>query len=312
MKKAKKLSPNKKMSPTLKADSISVLLEALPYIRHFKRQSVVVKFGGAAMQNAELCRDFARDIVLLQHVGIRPIVVHGGGPQINQMLEGLGISPEFIEGHRVTNEASMEIVEMVLAGKINKEIVGMINKEGGQAIGISGRDANLASARPYSLEKIHGSGKKELLTLGKVGKLGSKDISSQLLHTLEKEGYVPVIAPIATDEEGSALNINADTMAGAVAAAMKAKKLILLSDTPGVVIDKKTLAYIDPESVAQLKKNKQISGGMIPKVDCCVEAVNSGVDQAHIIDGRTGHALLMEIFTDKGIGSMICKKEKTP
>ena len=294
------------MKPALKSNSVSVLLEALPYIRHFQGESIVIKFGGAAMQSLELCRDFARDIVLLQYVGIRPIIVHGGGPQINRMLEDLAISPKFIEGHRVTNEASMEVVEMVLAGKINKEIVAMINKEGGRAVGISGRDGNLAQAKPYSLEKLYEDGKKEILPLGRVGKLGAQDISSQLLHILEKEAYVPVIAPIATDKEGEALNINADTMASAIAIAMKAKKLILLSDTPGVLVNEKTLEYIDPELVPELKKNKQVSGGMLPKLDCCVEAVKSGVEQTHIIDGRTKHALLMEIFTDKGIGTMIC------
>ena len=298
------------MNSTFTASSVSVLLEALPYIRHFSGHSIVVKFGGAAMQEAELRKDFARDIVLLQYVGIKPIVVHGGGPQINQMLKELAIPAEFVEGHRVTNEASMGVVEMVLAGKINKEIVSLINKEGGRAVGISGRDGNLAQAALYTLERMQTDGKTELLPLGRVGKLTAQNIRPNLLHTLEGEGYVPVVAPIATDAEGAALNINADTMASAVAVAMGAKKLILLTDTPGVIIDKKTLEYIDPESVAQLKQNKEISGGMIPKVDCCAEAVSSGVDQAHIIDGRTPHALLIEIFTDKGIGTMICKKEQ--
>ena len=297
------------MGSAFTANSISVLLEALPYIRHFSGHSIVVKFGGAAMQESSLRKDFARDIVLLQYVGIKPIVVHGGGPQINQMLKELAISAEFVEGHRVTDDASMEVVEMVLAGKINKEIVALINKEGGRAVGVSGRDGNLAQAVPYTLEKTHTDGKKELLPLGRVGTLKVQDIRPNLLHTLEGEGYVPVIAPIATDKEGAALNINADTMASAVAAAMGAKKLILLSDIPGVIIDKKTLEYIEAEAVPKLKKSKEISGGMIPKLDCCAEAVNSGVDQAHIIDGRTGHALLMEIFTDKGIGTMICKKK---
>ena len=298
------------MSPAVTASSASVLLEALPYIRHFSGHSIVIKFGGAAMQEAELRKDFARDIVLLRYVGIKPIVVHGGGPQINHMLKELAISAEFIEGHRVTNEASMEVVEMVLAGKINKEIVALINKEGGLAVGISGRDGNLAQATPHTLEKTHIDGKKEVLPLGRVGKLDAQDIRPSLLHTLERDGYVPVIAPIATDKEGAALNINADTMASALAVAMGAKKLILLSDTPGVMIDNKTLEYIDPEAVPKLKQSKKIYGGMIPKVDCCVAATNSGVDQAHIIDGRTSHALLMEIFTNKGIGTMICKNKQ--
>ena len=212
-------------------------------------------------------------------------------------------------GHRVTDNYSMEVVEMVLSGKINKDIVALINKMGGRSVGLSGRDGNIASAEPLSLEKINTSGKKEKITLGRAGRLYAKDISPTLLKELEGNGYIPVIAPIATDEDGNALNINADMMASAIAIAMGAKKLILLTDTSGVLINKKIVEYIHPRELSKLKATKQILGGMLPKLSCCIDAVNLGVDQAHIIDGRVPHAIFSEIFTDKGIGTMISKNK---
>lgn len=289
--------------------SISILIEALPYIQKFSSKSIVIKLGGAMMQDISSQQNFARDIVLLQYVGIKPIIVHGGGPQISQMLQKLAIPYEFVEGHRVTDNYSMEVVEMVLSGKINKDIVALINKMGGRSVGLSGRDGNIASAEPLSLEKINTSGKKEKITLGRAGRLYAKDISPTLLKELEGNGYIPVIAPIATDEDGNALNINADMMASAIAIAMGAKKLILLTDTSGVLINKKIVEYIHPRELSKLKATKQILGGMLPKLSCCIDAVNLGVDQAHIIDGRVPHAIFSEIFTDKGIGTMISKNK---
>ncbi len=286
--------------------SISILLEALPYIRRFRDTIIVIKFGGAAMESQELRKNFARDIVLLQYVGIKPIIVHGGGPQISQALNEFSITSEFVDGHRVTSEASMDVVEMVLSGKINKEIVAIINQEGGKSVGISGRDGKLAYASTYTLEKTNPNGEKESLALGRVGRVKSQDITPALLHTLEGGGYLPVIAPIATDTDGNALNINGDTMAGSIAIAMNAKKLILLTDTPGVIINGKVQGRIHPEEIQELKRKKSITGGMIPKVDCCVDAIRAGVEQAHILDGREPHSLLLEIFTAKGIGTMIC------
>ena len=295
------------MSQMSMPQSSSVLLEALPYIRRFSGTTIVIKFGGAVMENANLCRDFARDIVLLQHVGIKPVIVHGGGPQIDSMFKELSIPTEFIDGHRVTSETSVSIAEMVLAGKINKEIVALINQEGGCAVGVSGRDGKLATASLYSIEKINADGCKEDISLGRVGKVRPANIQPTLLRCLERNGYVPVIAPIAADSEGRALNINADTMSGAIAVALEAKKLILLTDVPGVIVDEKRITQLGPEDIRLLKEKKQISGGMIPKIDCCMEAVNGGVEQAHIINGKTSHAVLLEIFTDKGIGTMITK-----
>ena len=292
------------MSNGTSYQSASILLEALPYIRRFRGTSIVIKLGGAVMQLPELQREFARDIVLLQYVGIKPIVVHGGGPQINAMLKDLAIPSEFIDGHRVTDDASMNIVEMVLSGKINKEITALINQAGGRAVGISGRDGSFATALPYSVDRQFEDGRKGTASLGRVGTLGPKQIQTELLTTLENNDYIPVIAPVALDEEGDALNINADTMAGAVAMAMQAHKLILLTNTPGVLVNEKRVAHLTPQASEELKQAKYIVGGMLPKVDCCVQGILGGVRQAHIINGEEPHSLLLELFTDKGIGTM--------
>ena len=297
------------MHPELYHERTSVLLEALPYIRKFSGTSIVIKLGGSAMAEDSLRKEFAKSIVLLQYVGIKPIVVHGGGPQINSMLEQLSIPTEFVEGYRVTNEDSMGIVEMVLAGKINKDLTALINLAGGRAVGISGRDGNIASAAPYVLERSCEDGKKETVPLGRVGRIKPEHIDPSLLHHLEDCGYVPVVAPIAfslTDQKGP-LNINADTMAAAVATSMKAEKLILLTDTPGIIVDGATEKFIDPQRAEFLKREKKVVGGMLPKLDCCIDAVCAGAKNAHIIDGRAPHSLLLEIFTDQGIGTMIAR-----
>lgn len=282
-----------------------ILLEALPYIRRFSGKTIVIKFGGAAMANRELSQDFARDVVLLQYVGIKPVIVHGGGPQINKLLEDLKIPTQFVDGHRVTDEASMDVVEMVLCGKINKEIVALINNEGGRAAGISGKDGNLAVAEPHELQRTNDSGRQETVSLGRVGRISKDRISPHIITTLEGNGYVPIIAPVAADEDGHSMNVNADTMAGAVASALKAEKLILLTDTPGVLVDGEPVTGLGPEDVDELKRTGKITGGMLPKVDCCLQALMYGVKRTHIVDGRVPHALLLEIFTDRGVGTLI-------
>lgn len=287
---------------------VEILLEALPYIRRFAGCTIVIKFGGAAMVKDELSHAFARDIVLLQYVGIKPVIVHGGGPQISQMLKELKIPTEFVDGHRVTNSASMDVVEMVLAGKINKSIVALINKEGGCAVGISGKDGHLAKAKPHSLTNSGG----EQIPLGQVGSLNKDDINSKILSSLENNGFVPVIAPVAVGPDGESLNINADTMAGAVASSLGATKLVLLTDTPGIIVDEKTATGLGINSVLKLKKKGIISGGMLPKVDCCLNALENGVQRTHIIDGRIPHSLLLEVFTDSGVGTLISKEFDIP
>lgn len=284
---------------------IPALLEALPYIRHFYGKTIVIKYGGAAMSKADLRDNFAQDITLLQYVGMKPVIVHGGGPQINRLLEDLKIPSQFIDGHRITDEESMNIVEMVLAGSVNKSIVSRINREGGKAVGLSGKDGHLAKASLHKLRKTDTSGMVEEVSLGRVGTVNFGDINTGVILALESSGYVPVIAPIAVDENGDSLNINADTFAGAIASALKAEKLILLTDTPGVLKDNKTLTGLKPSVVRALMDEGVIRGGMIPKVSCCLSALDAGVRRTHIIDGRVPHALLLEILTDMGVGTLI-------
>jgi len=288
---------------------VKVLLEALPYIRNFAGKTAVIKFGGAAMKDPELSADFAKDVVLLQYVGIRPVIVHGGGPQINKLLNDLNIKSHFVDGHRVTDEAAMEVVEMVLAGRVNKEIVNLINHEGGKAVGLTGKDGILARGDIHTIKKEKADGSIEEISLGRVGDISSTGINPAILNALYDKGYIPVIAPVAVDIEGKSLNINADTMAGAVAASLKAEKLILLTDTPGVIIHDKTITGLNPEEVKKYIARGDITGGMLPKVNCCLNAIREGTHSAHIIDGRVPHALLLEIFTDKGVGTLITNGE---
>ena len=283
---------------------IETLLEALPYIQKFKGKSIVIKYGGAAMNQADLRAQFAQDVVLLRLVGMHPVIVHGGGPQINQLLTDLKIPSEFVDGHRITDEASMEVVEMVLSGSVNKSIVSLINKAGGRAVGISGKDGHLARGILHELEKKTDSGTKKV-SLGRVGTVDINKIDTSILTLLDDSGYIPIIAPVTVDSDGHSLNINADTMAGAIAAALQAEKLILLTDTAGVLHEGKTITGLKFDDVKELINNKVIHGGMLPKVDCCLHAIEHGVNRAHIIDGRVPHALLLEIFTDKGVGTLI-------
>ncbi len=282
-----------------------ILLEALPYIRRFYGKTVVVKYGGAAMNQADLSRDFARDIVLLKYVGINPVIVHGGGPQINRTLDDLGIKSDFVDGRRVTDDSTMEVVEMVLAGKINKSIVSLINQEGGRAVGISGKDGALARANRHEHVRKNPDGTEESVSLGRVGTVTGESINPSLIKTLEKESFIPVIAPVAVDEDGQGLNINADTMAGAVAGALKAEKLMLLTDTPGLLKDDKTITRLTPAEVRGHIEDGVITGGMLPKTECCLNALSEGVGRTHIIDGRVPHAVLLEIFTTRGVGTLI-------
>lgn len=279
---------------------VRVLSEALPYIQQFTGRTVVVKYGGAAMKDSSLKDKVMRDIVFLACVGVRLVVVHGGGPEINTWLGKLGIEPQFKNGLRVTDAATMDVVEMVLVGRVNKEIVSLINQAGGSAIGLCGKDGNLIKARPDGREGI-----------GFVGEVSSVHIN--ILEPILKSGYIPVISSVAADETGQAYNINADTVAGEIAAALGAEKLILLTDTAGILQDYKDpstlIPKLDIQQARELISTGVVAGGMIPKVNCCVRSLAQGVKAAHIVDGRVPHALLLEILTDSGIGSMIVASE---
>ncbi|MBD2037232.1 acetylglutamate kinase [Phormidium sp. FACHB-592] len=282
------------------ATRVRVLSEALPYIQQFAGRTVVVKYGGAAMKDSNLKDKVIRDVVFMACVGLRPIVVHGGGPEINTWLDKLGIEPQFKNGLRVTDAATMDVVEMVLVGRVNKELVALINQAGGSAVGLCGMDANLIKARPV-----------DAVDVGFVGEVTSVDI--RILETLVNAGHIPVVSSVAADETGQTYNINADTVAGEIAAALGAEKMILLTDTAGILRDYKDMATlipkIDIQEARKLIEEGIVSGGMIPKVNCCVRSLAQGVRAAHIIDGRIPHALLLEIFTDAGIGSMIVASE---
>ena len=283
------------------------LVEALPYLQRYAGQTFVVKYGGHAMGNPELARDFAEDVVLLKAVGINPIVVHGGGPQIGAMLKKLDIESRFVDGLRVTDAATAEVAEMVLAGSINKELVSWINQAGGRAVGISGKDANLVTARKVTrTTRDPGSLIEQAVDLGFVGEPSKVDRT--LLDTLSSAGMIPVVAPVGVDEGGETYNINADTMAGAIAAAVGASRLFLLTDVAGVMDkQKRLLTDLTPADIAGLKNDGTIFGGMIPKLETCVMAVEGGVDAAVILDGRVPHAMLIEIFTRRGAGTLVRK-----
>ncbi len=282
------------------ANRVRVLSEALPYIQQFAGRTVVIKYGGAAMKDSSLKDTVIRDIIFLACVGVHPVVVHGGGPEINSWLDKLGIEPQFKDGLRVTDAATMDVVEMVLVGRVNKELVSLINQAGGQGVGLCGKDANLVKARPVDRENI-----------GFVGEVSKVDV--KIVHALVTNNYIPVISSVAVDETGQPYNINADTVAGEIAAALGAEKLILLTDTPGILEnyqDPNTLlTKLDIKQARELIAQGIVGGGMIPKVNCCVRSLAQGVRAAHIIDGRIPHSILLEIFTDRGIGSMIVASE---
>ena len=290
-------------------DKAKVLIEALPYIRRFYDKTIVIKYGGSTMEEGGMKRSFALDVVLLKYIGLNPVVVHGGGPQIGEMLNKMGKKSEFVEGMRVTDEETMDVVEMVLVGKVNKEIVSLIQQQGGKAVGLSGKDGRLITAKKLRLTKSRGKdGKPEIIDIGMVGEVEA--INPGVVVALEKENFIPVIAPVGVGEGGETYNINADLVAGKVASALKAEKLILLTDVEGVMDGKRRLIpNLDAKQAKRLITQKVISSGMIPKVNCCLDALEGGVAKTHIIDGRVEHAILLEIFTDIGIGTQIAKKE---
>lgn len=282
-----------------------VLSEALPYLQNLNNRTIVIKFGGNAMTDENLKNSFARDIVLLKQVGVNPVIVHGGGPQIGQLLEKIGKKSEFIDGMRVTDSETMDVVEMVLGGLVNKSIVSLINKNGGRAVGLTGKDGGLIRARKMHIKsKTPELEASEIIDLGHVGEITSIDPS--LIVTLDQGDFIPVIAPIGVGDGGVSYNINADLVAGKIASILGAEKLLLLTNTAGI-LDKQQniLTGLNVDAVNKLKEDGTIYGGMLPKVDCALDAVNSGVKTAHIIDGRVEHAILLELLTDAGVGTLI-------
>ena len=283
-----------------------VLTESLPYIQKFTRCTVVVKYGGNAMVDEKLKHSFARDIVLMKLVGMNPIVVHGGGPQIGNVLDQLNIESNFVDGLRVTDSQTMDVVEMVLGGLVNKELVTLLNKNQGKAVGVTGKDGNLIKAKKLRIKTRNGDLNEEIIDIGQVGEVVK--INTEVLKVMKDSDFIPVIAPIGTDESGASYNINADSVAGEIAKVLGAEKLILLTNVAGVQ-DKQgnVLTGLSIKQVAKLIADKTLQGGMLPKVECALEAVKGGVHSAHIIDGRVEHAVLLEIFTDEGVGTLITK-----
>src|SRR3989338_124902 len=282
-----------------------VLLEALPYIRNLYKKTIVIKYGGNTKIAEELKKKFSMDIVLLKYIGINPVIVHGGGPQIGRILEKMGKKSKFVDGLRVTDEETIDVVEMVLVGKVNKEIVSLINRHGGKAVGLSGKDGGLIKAKKYKVVKSSPEANKtEIIDIGMVGEVES--INADVLNTLDEGGFIPVIAPVGVGENGETYNINADFVAGEIAGSLKAEKLVLLTDEEGVKgKDGSLLSTLNKKEIDYLIKKGIIKGGMLPKVNCCLNALESGVTKTHIIDGRVKHAILLEIFTDEGVGTQI-------
>ncbi|MFY9214496.1 MAG: acetylglutamate kinase [Tissierellaceae bacterium] len=284
-----------------------VLVEALPYIKEFYGKTIVIKFGGHAMINEELKQAVALDCVLMKYVGMNPIIVHGGGPEISQMLDRIGKESTFINGLRVTDAETMDVVEMVLVGRVNKSLVNTINQKGGKSIGLSGKDGQLIQAIPYVLTSQDKEGNTITHDLGFVGKV--EKINPSIIETVVEESYIPVIAPIGVDKNGKSYNINADLVAGEIAAALGAEKMILLTDIKGVLRDRdkedSLISLIKVDETDDLIQEGIIAGGMIPKIQCCVQAIKAGVNKAHIIDGRIPHSPLLEVFTDQGVGTMV-------
>lgn len=288
------------------AERAQILTEALPYIQRFRGKTIVIKYGGNAMVDESLKHGFARDVVLMSLVGMNPVVVHGGGPQIGRVLERLGKEIRFVEGMRVTDRETMDVVEMVLGGLVNKEIVSLINQHRGKAVGLSGKDGGLIRARKMVLKNLPKTEKlpSEIIDIGHVGEV--LGIDPEVVKLLDTHDFIPVIAPIGVGEDGQTYNINADTVAGKLAITLQAEKLILLTNTTGVLSkDGKLLTGLSTKEVDGLIEDGTIQGGMLPKIRCALDAVNSGVRSAHIIDGRVEHAVLLEIFTDQGVGTLI-------
>jgi len=289
------------VAPAMRAE---ILVEALPYIRSFSGKRIVIKLGGSAMTRESLKKNFAEDIALISFIGIKPIIVHGGGPQIGALLKKLGKESRFVKGLRVTDEETMDVVEMVLVGKVNKDVVSMVNHLGGKAVGISGRDGSLIKARKAQPARLAGLDE----DLGLVGEVDR--INPELIDSLEEHGFIPVIAPVGAGPGEKPYNINADTAAGALSASLSAEKFILLTDVPGVMdADNNLISSLTEDQAAELIRSGVASEGMIPKIRCCLSALRGGVPKAHVIDGRVPHALLLEILTDQGIGTQIVRQK---
>ena len=289
-----------------------ILIEALPYIRNFHGMTIVVKYGGHAMVEEQLKEDFARDITLLKFVGLHPVVVHGGGPQINSVLDRMGIQPKFVRGMRLTDGPTMDVVEMVLGGKVNKSIVAQINRQGGRAVGLSGKDGGLIQARKLQIVFRDEAGKPpEIIDPGMVGQVTR--IDPTIIQTLSREGFIPVIAPVGAGDEGETYNINADLVACHVAMALNAGRLILMTDVDGLLDgDGGLISSIEAGAIEQMIKAGKITGGMIPKMECAVEALKAGVRKVPIINGKRRHAILLELFTDQGIGTEVTLPSADP
>lgn len=285
-------------------EKANILIEALPYIRNFYGKTFVIKYGGAAQVEEALKDSFAQDVVLLSFIGIRPVIVHGGGPKISETMKKMGKEPRFVNGQRVTDKETMDIVEMVLGGLINKEIVSLINNHGGKAIGMSGKDGGLIKARKKIIKKSAGTAEEEIVDIGLVGEVEA--VSPEILHSLERDSFIPVISPIGVGSSGDTFNINADYVASAIATSLKAEKLILLTDVKGIKDkDDSIISSVLKKDIKRLIDNGTVSGGMLPKVQACTRALDGGVNKTHIIDGRIPHCLLLEIFMKEGIGTEI-------
>ncbi len=282
-----------------------ILIEALPYIRRFYGMTIVIKYGGHAMVDDQLKENFARDITLMKFIGINPVVVHGGGPQINSVLDSMGIHPKFVRGMRFTDEPTMDVVEMVLGGKVNKEIVAQINQQGGKAVGLSGKDGGLIRAKKLHIVYQEDENKPpEIIDPGLVGQVTHVDPG--IINTLTKQDFIPIIAPVGTGDSGETYNINADLVASSIAKALSAGRLIFLTDVDGVLDSSGSLiSSIGAKKINKMVEEKTISGGMIPKIECALDALKSGVEKVHIINGSKRHALILELFTDKGIGTEV-------
>ncbi len=290
------------ISKTTVAD---ILIEALPYIRQFGGTTIVIKYGGHAMVDEQLKEDFARDITLLKLIGMRPVVVHGGGPQINSVLDRMGIRPKFVRGMRMTDGATMDVVEMVLGGKVNKSIVALINHQGVKAVGLSGKDGGLIQAEKMHIVYQEDTTKPpEIIDPGMVGQVTA--VNPAIIHTLINDGFIPIIAPVGVGEHGETYNINADLVAGQIAMALNATRLILMTDVDGVLDESgQLLSSLDAETVKKMIDAKQLTGGMIPKIECALEALKGGVKKVPIINGKRRHAILLELFTDQGVGTEV-------
>ena len=289
----------------MKNSVADLLIEALPYIKRFSGKTIVVKYGGHAMKDENLKKDFANDITLLKYIGVNPVVVHGGGPQINKVLDSMGITSKFIRGMRYTDDETMDVVEMVLGGKVNKDIVARINHQGGKAVGLTGKDGMLITARKMTIYHQEDASKPpEIIDPGMVGEV--VNINPDIIHTLTDKGFIPIIAPVGFGKNGETYNINADIVASKIASALHAERLMLVTDVDGLLdMNKKLISSVDAASIKEMIAAGDIIGGMIPKVECAVDALKAGVKKSHIINGKLSHAVLLELFTDSGIGTQV-------